>query len=47
MHLDLSLETLLFGVAVVVFIIGALGKWARAVPVGLACFAGAFLVARL
>jgi hypothetical protein len=46
MH-DGLLVTLLLLAAVVCFVIAAFGKWARAIPVGLACFAGAFLVDRL
>jgi hypothetical protein len=43
----IDLVTVAFAAAVVFFIIAAFGKWARAVPVGLACFAGAFLLQRL
>ena len=41
------LVTLAFVAAVLLFIVAAFGKWARALPVGLACFAGAFLLQRL
>ncbi len=44
---ELTLALVLFVAAVAFFIVGAAGKWARAVPVGLACFAGAFIAQAL
>ena len=41
--MTVSVPEVLLVVAVVCFALAAFNKWARAVPVGLACFAGAFL----
>jgi 1,4-dihydroxy-2-naphthoate octaprenyltransferase len=46
-HFNLSL--VLFAVAVALFVLAAIPKFAKAwfIPIGLACFAGAFLAQRL
>lgn len=38
-----TLAVLLLIVAVVLFVVAAFGRWAPALAVGLACFAGSFL----
>jgi hypothetical protein len=41
---EVTLSTVLLGAAVIAFVVAAFGRWGPAIAVGLACFAGAFLV---
>lgn len=45
--MNIDVPDVLLAAAIVSFLVAALGKWAAGVPVGLACFAAAFLVPRL
>lgn len=41
--MELTVSVVLLLAAVILFVVAAFGRWAPALPVGLACFAGAFL----